>query len=69
MNTPSFEQLDEMAKAIRARLLGRDDEWAVIDEAARMAYRLAARDAWEISQQQPVCGQPRPVPDHSKSTA
>ena len=63
--TPTFEQLDEMAKAIRARLLGRDDEWAVIDEAARMAYRLAARDAWAIgSEQSKQCaGTSHPFPD------
>jgi hypothetical protein len=63
--TPTFDQLDQMAKAIRARLIGRPDEWPVLDEAARMAYRLAAADAWAIgSGQSKQCAETsRPSPD------
>lgn len=48
MDTPTFEQLDEMGKAIRARLVGKPEEWGAIDEPARKAYRLAASDVLAI---------------------
>lgn len=49
MDTPSYELLDEMGKAIWRRVAwGRIEDWALVDELERRAYRRAALDAWNI---------------------
>ena len=48
------DSLDAIARAIHARLTGDPRLWAVVDEGERMLYRLAAFDAREVSQRQPI---------------